>query len=84
MSVELSDLLQMITDKVKRDGTWYDVVTCDKCVFCKVYNNKDIYAVCTKFSMIFPQFGDDTRKNYCSWGERTNPLYTDCAWKEGE
>ena len=63
---------------------WKDIVTCDECVFLKVYNRKSIYAVCTKFDLVFKPFGEDTRNCYCAWGElpkaeETEPIGTDCG-----
>lgn len=52
---------------------YLDIVRCVDCIFCKVHNTKDLYARCTKFDINFFPFQEDTRTNYCSWGERREP-----------
>lgn len=46
------------------------VVRCKDCRHLDVWNLKNIYAVCSKHSITFEPFEDDTRTHFCSWGER--------------
>ena len=53
----------------KRDDL-VSVVRCKDCRHLDVWNLKNIYAVCSKHSITFEPFEDDTRTHFCSWGER--------------
>ena len=47
-----------------------ELVRCKDCRYLEVINGKVIYAKCNRHAIIFEPFEDDTRNNYCSWGER--------------
>lgn len=51
------------TDMVK-------VVRCKDCKHLEVINSRDIYARCRMTDLEFKPFDIDTRKHYCSYGER--------------
>lgn len=53
----------------KRDDL-VSVVRCKDCRHLDVWNLKNIYAVCSKHSITFEPFEDDTRTHFCSWGEK--------------
>ena len=47
-----------------------EIVTCSECKHLEVINGAKIYAHCPMWGIDFMPFEDDTRTNYCSWGER--------------
>ena len=46
------------------------IVRCKDCRHLEVCNTEYTYAMCHKHHIRFEPFEDDTRNNYCSWGER--------------
>ena len=57
--------------KVNVVAEWQgELVRCKDCRHLDVWNLKNIYAVCSKHSITFEPFEDDTRTHFCSWGER--------------
>ena len=75
---ELRQALNMAIEALSEvrcnDCKWNDdvieVVRCKDCRYLEVINGKVIYAKCNRHAIIFEPFEDDTRNNYCSWGER--------------
>ena len=53
-----------------KDCPLNELVWCKDCRHLDVWNLKNIYAVCSKHSITFEPFEDDTRTHFCSWGER--------------
>ena len=47
-----------------------EVVRCSECRHLRVFNEYDIYAMCARTGRIFLPFKKDTRKHFCSDGER--------------
>ena len=47
-----------------------EIVTCSECKHLEVINGAKIYAHCPMWEIAFKPFEDDTRTNYCSWGEK--------------
>ena len=47
-----------------------EVVRCRECKHLNVLNRKELYAHCPKTNTVFPPFELDTRKHFCSLGER--------------
>lgn len=47
-------------------------VRCSECRHLQIINKEPIYAECEKTSHIFTLWGEDTRKHFCSYGEREN------------
>lgn len=47
-----------------------DLVRCGECKHLEVINKAPIYAHCHKWSYDFKLWQEDTRKSFCSYGER--------------
>lgn len=47
-----------------------EIVHCEGCKYLVVLNSQELYGFCKKHKLAFEPFEDDTRTNYCSWGER--------------
>ena len=47
-----------------------EVVRCKDCKHLEIINSKDLYAKCRMTDLEFKPFDIDTRKHYCSYGER--------------
>ena len=47
-----------------------EVVRCEKCKHLEIINSRQIYAKCRMTDLEFKPFDIDTRKHYCSYGER--------------
>ena len=47
-----------------------EVVRCRECKHLNVLSRKELYAHCPKTNTVFLPFGLDTRKHFCSLGER--------------
>ena len=47
-----------------------EVVRCRECKHLNVLNRKELYAHCPKTNTVFLPFKLDTRKHFCSLGER--------------
>lgn len=47
-----------------------DLVRCGECKYLEVINKAPIYAHCHKWDYDFELWQEDTRTNFCSWGER--------------
>jgi hypothetical protein len=62
-----------VDDSVPNVATAVDfveVVRCKDCKHLEIINGKEIYAKCRMTDLEFKPFDIDTRKHYCSWGER--------------
>ena len=49
-----------------------EVLRCKDCKHLNVVNRKELYAHCPKANTVFFPFELDTRKHFCSLGEREN------------
>lgn len=47
-----------------------EVVRCEKCKHLEIINSREVYAKCRMTDLEFKPFDIDTRKHYCSYGER--------------
>ena len=45
------------------------VTRCKDCKYLRVWNQKDLYAFCSKTNFVFLPFQADTRTHFCSYGE---------------
>lgn len=56
---------------LKKQPTADDVVVtrCKDCKYLRVWNQKDLYAFCSKTNFVFLPFQADTRTHFCSYGE---------------
>ena len=72
VSYSVCDLLsKTIGDAdMMNDCPLIEIVTCSECKHLEVINGAKIYAHCPMWEIDFKPFEDDTRTNYCSWGER--------------
>lgn len=52
------------------EATGLDLVRCGECKRLEVINKAPIYAHCHKWDYDFELWQEDTRTNFCSWGER--------------
>ena len=62
------DFADMISDFPTVDAV--EVVRCRECKHLNVVNRKELYAHCPKTNTVFLPFELDTRKHFCSLGER--------------
>lgn len=56
--------------EVADDCPLIEVVTCEECKHLEVINKAPIYAHCHKWDYDFELWQEDTRKSFCSYGER--------------
>lgn len=54
-----------------------DLVRCGECKHLEVINKAPIYAHCHKWDYDFELWQEDTRKSFCSYGERRADEHTD-------
>lgn len=47
-----------------------EVVRCKDCKYLNIINKAPVYACCSKHNHTFYLWEEDTRKHFCSWGER--------------
>lgn len=61
-----------ITSLIKMQPTAdvVEVVRCKDCKHLEIINSREVYAKCRMTDLEFKPFDIDTRKHYCSYGER--------------
>ena len=67
------NIANYIREAVKEETPTADVVEvvrCDKCKHLNIINSREVYARCRMTDLEFKPFDIDTRKHYCSYGER--------------
>ena len=65
-------LLGCVTDLIAAIPTAdvVEVVRCKDCKHLEVINSREVYAKCIMTDLEFKPFDIDTRKHFCSYGER--------------
>ena len=54
----------------KSKADFVEVVKCAECKHLEIINKAPIYAKCMKHGIVFELWQEDTRENFCSFGER--------------